>query len=142
MNQKPVLDLSRHHFMRPLGDLVCIGTWIMNDLQEDYEPCLVVVPRYRSSGYKPCVVALSSAYKYNVPAYLAVASQQFTRMLGMEDCMSNVHKVGELIHSHLGDLICMPPNPTTSIIVADATYTVDGKTHSAVILDHQPLAQA
>ena len=63
-------------------------------------------------------------------------------MLGMEDCMSNAHKVGEIIHSHLGDLVKMPPNPTQSIVVADASYTVEGKTHSVELLDHKPLAQA
>ena len=139
---KPALDLSRNHFVRPIGDLVCVGTWLMNNDQEDYEPCLVIVPRYRKSGFKPCVVALSVAWKYNEPQYLARASQIFTKMLGMEDCMSNAHKVGEIIHSHLGDLVKMPPNPTQSIVVADASYTVEGKTHSVELLDHKPLAQA
>lgn len=140
---KPILDLTRHHFLRPYGDLVVIGTWVLNQDQEDYEPCLVIVPRYRKDGFKPCCVALSASWKYDRnPAYLARASQQFVRMLGMDDCMSNVHKVGEAIHSHLGDLIKMPNNPTQTIVVADASYTVDGKKHTAEILDYKPLAQA
>ncbi len=63
-------------------------------------------------------------------------------MLGMEDGMSSTHKVGEIIHSHLSDLLRIPPNPTQAIVVADATYTVNGRTYSAEVLDHQPLAQA
>lgn len=139
---KPALDLTRHYLMRPYGDLVVVGTWIMNNDQDDYEPCLVVVPRYRKTGFKPCVVALSVAWKYNEPQYLARASQIFTKILGMDDCMSNAHKIGEAIHSHLGDLVKAPPSPTQSIVVADASYTINGKSHSAEIFDHKPLAQA
>jgi hypothetical protein len=141
--RKPALDLTRNHFVRAIGDLVCVGTWVMNEAQEDYEPCLAILPRYRrKGGFRPCCVALSSIWQYNEPAYLAMASMNFARLLGMDDCMSNAHKIGELIHSHIGDLVKMPPNPTQSIIVADATYTIDGRTHSAQVLDHQPLAQA
>lgn len=139
---KPALDLTRHHFMRPIGDLVCIGTWIWSDAQEDYEPCLAIVPRYRRDGFKPVCVALSSSWQYNEPRYLARASQIFAKVLGMDDNMSSAHKIGEMIHSHLGDLIRIPPSPTNSIVVADASYTMDGKTHSVEILDHKPLAQA
>lgn len=142
MNQ-PAIDLSRHHFMKPSGDLVLFGSWLWNADQEDYEPALILVPRYRRDGFKPVCVALSAAYKYNSSAqYLARASQIFAKMLGMEDNMSTVHKIGELIHSHISDLIKIPPSPTRSIVVADASYTVDGKTHSAEILDYKPLAQA
>lgn len=142
-NRKPVLDLTRNHFVRPVGDLVVVGTWIENPDQDDYEPCLVVVPRYRRSGFKPCCVALSASWKYATnPAYLARASREFVKMLGMEDCMSNVHKMGDAIESHLSDLLKIPPSPAQSIVVADATYTVNGRTYSAEVLDHQPLAQA
>jgi hypothetical protein len=136
------IDLTRHQFVRPSGDLVCVGTWVYNPDQQDYEPCLVIVPRYRRSGFKPCVVALSAAWKYNEPQYLARAASIFLGMLGMEDCMSNAHKVAELIHSHLGDLIRMRPNPTQAIVVADASVTIDGRKRSMEVLDYQPLAQA
>lgn len=140
---KPTLDLTRTHFVRPCGELVVIGSWIFNTDQEDYEPCLVVMPRYRKDGFKPCCVALSASYKYATsPAYLAMASKNFARMLGLDDCMSSVHKVGEAIHSHLNDLLKIPPSPTQSIVVADASYTIDGIRRSAEILDYQPLAQA
>lgn len=143
MNRKPALDLTRHAFMRPIGDLVCIGTWVFNEAQEDYEPCMVIVPRYRKKGtYKACCIALSSLWQYNEPAYLAMASKNFARMLGMDDGLSSAYKVGELIHMHISDLLKVPPNPTSAIVVADASYTVNGRTHSVEILDHKPLAQA
>lgn len=139
---EPVLDLTRNYFVKPSGDLVLVATWIRNEEQEDSEPCLVILPRYRKSGFKPCCVALSSSFKYNEPRYLAMASRNFARMLGMDDTISTAHKIGELIHGHLLDLVRMPPSPTQSIVVADATYTVNGRKHSAEILDHKPLAQA
>jgi hypothetical protein len=150
MNQPariPALDLTRHHFMRPSGDLVLFGTWIYNPDQQDYEPCLVVVPRYRRQGFKPCCIALSSAWKYNPEhngaAYLARMSKEFLYMLGMEDCMSNAMKVAELVNSHLGDLIRMPNNPMSSIITADATFSFDDGTRRTVeVVDYKPLAQA
>lgn len=142
-NRQPVLDLTRHHRLIPSGDLVLLLTWIHNPDQDDYEPCMVIVPRYRKKGtYKACCVALSSAWQYNEPAYLAMASRRFAKMLGMDDNMSTVHKIGELLYSNLGELLKTPPSPTQSIVVADATYTVNGRTYSAEVLDHQPLAQA
>lgn len=59
--RKPALDLTRNHAVIPSGDLVLILTWIFNVDQEDYEPCMAIVPRYRKKGsYKPCCVALSA----------------------------------------------------------------------------------
>lgn len=137
------LDLTRHHFLRPSGDLVLVGTWIYNPDQQDYEPCLVIVPRYRKNGFKPCVVALSAAWKYNEPRYLARAASLFLIQLGMQDCMSNAHKVAELIHSHLPDLVRMPNNPTQAIVTADASFTFDDGTRRTIeVVSHKPLAQA
>jgi hypothetical protein len=146
MSLKPAIDLTRNHFSYPSGDLVCVGTWLWNDDQEDYEPCIVIVPRYRKNGFKPCVVALSSAWRYNPehggPRYLARASKLFLTALGMDDCMSNAYKVAEIIQNNLGNLLKMPPNPTTTIVGADATVTINGRTHTIELLDHVPMAQA
>lgn len=146
MNQKPVLDLTRTHFVRPIGDLVCIGSWVFNADQEDYEPCLVVVPRYRKEGFKPCIVALSSSWKYNPEhggaANIWRSAKEFVFHLGMEDTPKNIYSVADLINSHLGDLIAMPPSPTRSIVVADASVSIDGVKRSIELIDYQPLAQA
>ena len=141
-DRKHAIDLTRHHFMRPLGDLVIFGTWIFNDDQEADEPCLVVIPRYQRQGFKPCVVALSAAHKYNDPRYLARAAWQFLRLLGFAQTPSEGHKIASLIHDHLGDLLMMPPNPTTTIVVADASVGSGFAKRSLEIVDYVPTPQA
>lgn len=140
---EPLLDLTRYQFQRTVGEFVIYGSWVMNHDQEDYEPCLVIVPARRSRvNYRPCCIALSAAFKYNDPKYLARAIPVFMAGLGMQDSLSNAHKLADLIHSHLRDLITMRPNPTETTVGADATITVDGKKHAIEVLDHKPLAQA
>lgn len=144
-NRTPAIDLTRHHFMRPVGDLVIFGTWLYNEDQEDHEPALVIVPRYRRQGFRPCCVALSSAWKYNPehngPAYLARAAQLFVQNLGMEDTMSNAFKVAEAVQNHLSDLVSMPPNPTSSVVVADAQVILDGVRQHIELMDHISMKQ-
>jgi hypothetical protein len=136
------IDLTRHHFKRELGELTLYGTWLYNDDQEDYEPALVIIPTLRRTGFKPCVVALSAAWKYNDDArYLAYATRIFMRDLGMTDCLTNAHKLGSLIYDHLGDLVTMPPSPTSSILVGEAVVDIGGKKRTIQLLDHEPLQQ-
>lgn len=139
---RPAIDLSRHHFVREWKDLCIVGTWLHNEDQEDDEPALVIVPRYRRRGYLPVCIALSAAYKYNSAKYLARASQQFCRSLGFEDSMANANKIAEAIHSHLLDLLSMPTSPTTSIILGEASMTMaDGVKRTVEFLDHTPTMQ-
>jgi len=139
---RPAIDLTRHAFMREWKDLVIFGSWIHNDDQEDDEPALVIVPRYRRRGYLPVCIALSAAYKYNSPKYLARASQQFCHSLGFEDSMANANKIAEAIHSHLLDLLSMPISPTTAIIMGEASMTmVDGVKRTVEFMDHAPTLQ-
>ena len=139
--RKPAIDLSRHSFMRPWKDLVVFGTWLFNDDQEDEEPCLVLVPRYRRAGFLPVVIALSSAYKYNSPKYLAHAARIFCKSLDLEDSLGEANKVAEAIHSHLQDLLTMPVSPTTAIVVADAVVTIDGKRRVIEVSDYTATPQ-
>lgn len=140
--EKPALDLSRHKFMKPYKDLVVFGTWLHNDDQEDDEPCLVIVPRYRAKGFTPAVVALSAAFKYTSHRYMARASRQFNAGLGFEDSMANWHKVADAIFDHLSDLLKMPPSPTQTIVVGEVGFTADGRRRTAQLLDFEPLQQA
>lgn len=119
------LDLTHHHFKRELGDITVYGTWIGADL-DDTEPCLVLVPRHRigHDRTKPACVALSSAHKYDDPKYLLMAAQRFNKAMGFEDSMQRVHRVADLIHSHLLDLIKMPPRaPRGSVVAGVARLT-------------------
>ena len=142
--RQPAIDLSRFHFMRELGDLVVIGTWIMNDDQEDTEPALVLLPRYRKpSSVKPCVVALSAAYLYNDPKYCVRAAKYIAKALGFEDSMVTTHKIADILHSHLPDLVSMPVDPHTATVVGEAVVQLGGgRTKTVEILDHEQTPQA
>lgn len=137
------IDLTRHQFMRELGDLVAIGSWIYNDDQEDTEPCLVLLPRYRPpSSVKPCVIALSSAYLYDDPKYLVRAAKYIAECLGFEDSMTRTHKIADMIHSHLPDLVSMPVDPTEAVVGAYVTLNSgDGSSKVVELHDFQQIAQ-
>ena len=137
------IDLTRHHFMRELGDLCLFGTWVFNDDQEDTEPALVLVPRYRPpSSVKPCVIALSSAFRYNDPKYCVTAAKYIAEALGFEDSMQRTHKIADIIHSHLPDLVSMPVDPTETVVVGDATVDDgSGRKRSIELLDYEPVKQ-
>lgn len=135
------IDLTRHHFMREWKDLCIIGTWLYNEGQEDLEPCLVILPRYRHpKSVKPAVVALSSAFKYNEATYLARAASLFAQGLGMDE-LADAHKIADAIYNHLGDLLSMPENPVTGVVVADASVRIGNKTRTVEILDYQSTPQ-
>jgi hypothetical protein len=141
--QTPAIDLTRHAFMREVGDMVAIGTWIMNDDQEDTEPALVILPRYRHpSTVIPCVIGLSSAYKYNDMKYLTRAAPGIAKALGFEDSMTRSHKICDIIHSHLPDLVSMPVEPTEAVVVGEAKVTMgDGSKRSVEFMDYEPVKQ-
>ncbi|CAB4134958.1 hypothetical protein UFOVP275_40 [uncultured Caudovirales phage] len=140
---KPVIDLTRFHFMRELGDLVLIGTWVWNEDREDTEPCLVLLPRYRPpSSVKPCIIALSSAWKYNDAKYCVGAAKGMAFALGFEDSMSTTHRIADIIHSHLPDLVSMPVDPQTAEVVGTASVDVGGgKRRTVEFLDHVQVQQ-
>lgn len=134
--EKHAIDLTRHAFMRELGDLVLFGTWVMNDDQEDTEPALVLVPRYRHpSTIVPCVIALSAAHKYDDPTYCAWAAKGIAHNLGFEDSMSTTHRIADIIHSHLPDLVNMPVDPTQAVLDGEAVMTAsDGSKRTVQLM--------
>lgn len=135
------IDLRRHHFMREWKDLCIFGSWLMNEEQEDLEPCLVILPRFRHpKSVKPAVVALSSAFKYNEATYLAHASALFAQGMGMTE-LSDAYKVADAIYNHLGDLLSMPENPVSGVVVADASVRIGNTTRTVEILDYQSTPQ-
>lgn len=133
---KPAIDLSRHAFIREIGDLTLFGTWLYNDDQEDTEPCLVLIPRYRTAGFKPAVIALSAAFRYNNPRYLARASAIFAKNLGFED-MATANKIANLIYDHLDDLLTMPVDPTIAHVIGEASLDVGGRKSTVEVLDYE-----
>lgn len=136
------IDLTRYHFKRDLGDITLFGTWIFNEDQEDTEPCLVLLPRYRLNGVVPCCIALSAAYKYDSPAYCVRAARLFARDMGFADSMSTTNKIAEIIHSHLLDLITMPVDPTQTIVVGEVKLDLgNGRKETHQVVDHIQIAQ-
>lgn len=134
---KPFLDLTRYAFRREVGDLTVYGTWVPRpDADGDSEPALAIVPRFRVTG-RPAVIALSAAYKYNDPTYLAMAAATFCCALGIADGVNNALSVANLIDDHLSDLISMPPEPTQAVAVADAVIDIGGRKRTVEVLEHQ-----
>jgi len=137
------INLTRHAWMREFKDLAVFGTWLYNGDQEDHEPCMVIVPRYRRGGYKPACIALSALHKYTSAQYLEMAAQQFCRDLGFAEDWANIYKIADCIMEHMRDLITTPPNPTQAVVVGEVTINRNGvKETTAEVLDHVPLAQA
>lgn len=141
--RKVAIDLSRHHFMRELGDLVLFGTWTWSEDQEDSEPCLVLLPRYRPpSSVFPCIIALSAAYLYNDPKYCVRAAKGIANALGFEDSMTTTHRIADILHSHLPDLVSMPVDPQSAEVVGEAYVdTGDGRKRTVQFLDYVPVRQ-
>ena len=137
------LDLTRYHFKRDLGDLTLYGTWLYNEDQEDTEPAIVIVPRFRQlNGSKPIAIALSSAFKYNDPRYLVHVAARFAQQLGFDDSMTTTHKLATVIHDHLLDLIKMPVEPTNAVVAGEATLDMgNGVKKTVEFMDHEPQAQ-
>jgi hypothetical protein len=131
------LDLTRYQWRKEVHDLMIYGTWLYNDDQEDTEPALVILPRYRT-GAKPVAIALSSAFKYNNPRYLAQAASVFAVQLGFEDSMTNAHRIATLIDDHLLDLIKMPVDPTEAVQVGEAVLDLgNGRRQTVGLMDHE-----
>lgn len=135
---RPAIDLTRRHFARTIGDIMAIGTWLWNEAEQNSEPCLVLVPAYRKTGFRPVVVAMSAAYKYTDGNYTGRVVPQFVRDLGFEDNSTNAYKVVEMILEHLPDVIEMPPDPTRTVVVGEATINLgNGQRETAQLLDYE-----
>lgn len=137
-----VLDLNQYHFVHTRGDLTIYGTWY----GVEHQPCLVVVPTYRigADRCRPLIIDLDDAWQWNpedpqsMPQLNRVMCMAFLDMNNM--ATGNVFaamKIVTLIHDHLGDLIAIPPKPTTGVVVADAFRTDHdtGKTHHSEVIE-------
>lgn len=144
MNDRiPAIDLTRHHFKRDLGDITIYGTWLWREADNRSEPVLVLVPRYRMEGIKPCVVTMADAAEYNHDARVLVHSaRRFAHMLGFADEMTNTRKIATVIHDHLLDLIMIPPDPRQAVVIGEARVDIGGQKRTIELLDHVRIQQA
>lgn len=134
---QPAIDLTRYQWKRDVGDLTIFGTWLYNEDQEDTEPCLVVIPRFRLNGVKPFVLALSAAFRYNDPRYLARVVATIATGLGFEGSMTKAHQIASVIHDHLPDLLNMPLDPSVAVVVGEASVDLGGQKHTIEVLDYE-----
>ena len=142
------LDLTQSHFIKERGDLTLYGSWY----GEQRRPCLAVLPTNREGI--PLVIELKDAWKWNpddkdVPGLLIIPGREsqpessarligaFLYANGYDSNSITAMRVLSLIHDHLGDLLAMPPKPTTLQVVADAFRTDEnGKVHHQEIREH------
>lgn len=139
MTERPVLDLTKQHSSHVDGELTVIFTWY-GETVDDSEPCVVLIPTYRMLApghYKPCVIALSSAYKYDDAQYLWESAAHIANILGLG--ASATFKVADKIQSSLLELIKMPPRPVEqAVVVADAIMTTEsGRQTTAEIIEER-----
>lgn len=128
------LDLSLQHFHRQVGDLTVTGTWVGTD---ELEPAIVIQPAYRRA--KPCIIALSAAYKYDDPRYLAHSARAFGRIMDLTDDMATTARLADLIHESLPDLLKIPPAPTTERVVGEVeVQAADGSRTSFDMIVNEP----
>lgn len=133
---QPLLDLSRYHWKRTQGDVTLYGTWsLLNG-----RPVMVLVPTHRQHDFEnvtPCLVPLDLAYMWDEhtgdPAHCAQATFAFANALGL-DAFSprSLIRLTAIIRDHLGDLLAMPPIPSTEREVVADTIMTDPNTGRSV----------
>lgn len=118
---RPVLDLTMRQWTRTRGDLTVIGTWYGTEVAGS-EPCLVIIPTFRSRGFQPAVICLSSAWRWeHDPRHVAQKTIEFVAGLGLPAEAATCLRLASLINDHLDDLVKLPPRPhTREIVGADA----------------------
>lgn len=137
------LDLTRYQWKRDVHDLTVYGTWLYNDDQEDTEPALVILPRYRSNGSAPIAIALSAAFRYNDPRYLARSAGYFAKKLGFDDNLATAHRIAELILDSLDDLLKMPVDPAEAVQVGEAVVNLgNGRRTTVGLMDYEQIKQS
>jgi hypothetical protein len=116
-----ILGGPKAKFIRVLGDITVAGQYVNG------EPALLLWPSHRTLGVTPVAIALSSAYKYDEPAYLARASRKYAGLMGFDETdIAACHRIATVIHDHLLDLINMPPEETELVTLGEAHIQVNG----------------
>lgn len=136
-----VLDLTQFHFTHTRGDLTIYGTWYGKQLQQ----CLVIVPTFRVEKCVPLIIDVDDAYKWNTDDWRSepVINRLYINSFLDQNMMDpgntfTAMKVMTLIHDHLGDLLHIPPKPTTAVVVADAIRKDHdtGREHHTEVIEH------
>ena len=104
--QRPAIDLTRYHFAIPYKDLMIFGSWVWSQEQEDEEPCLVILPRYRREGF--------------IEARDMVASLRATRF-------GNTLAAVRLIEKHAGTFVSADAvDATLAYVLSELSARIEG----------------
>ena len=139
-SNEPIIDLSRRHFTRTQGDVTVIGTWSLANSR----PVLALIPTHTRLAHDrltPCLVPIDMAHLWDEhtgdAAHAAIMTVQFAEALGINPYNPRaLVRLTSLIRDHLGDLLAMPPMPTSEErVVADIIKTDHdtGKTTEAEV---------
>lgn len=134
------LDLTRHAFCRPHGDITVYGAWY----GDQRRPALVLVPANHNdkSRYAPFVVPLDNAWIWSEevgdPALQVESAHDACRALGLDFLNRfTLLRILTAIRDNMGDLLKMPPMPTETVVVADAFRTDEnGKVRHFEVKEH------
>lgn len=116
------LDPRKAHLTRQHGDILAVYTWI-NDKR-----AMVLIPARRAKA-PWYIVEDSAAYKYDDPRYLAQASANAAKVMGMDENSSTAYRIASIIHEGLPDLIRMPPAPKAEPgrVIGEAVIRREGR---------------
>lgn len=134
---RPAIDLTRYAFKHHISDFVLYGTWLATS-DEESEPALVIIPARPPMKYRPAVIPLSSAYKYDSASYVAYASTILAKGIGFTDLMHTV-RIGEAIADYLPDLVKMPPDPVEGVVVGEGRLGEGRDSQSIQLIDWVPV---
>lgn len=125
------------------GDFVVRMSYVDPNPQEvgsDWEPAMVIARKRRYQNRSAHIIMLSAAYKYVSESehrhsdYMHDMAPRISEMLGLGRSPITAFKIAEAIHSHLEELINMPPAFRPQTVVGHASGTIgDLKIESEVM---------
>lgn len=126
LDEKPVLDLRFRAFETVTRGIRVIGSWYMDPVSRQSEPCLVLLDAnrpVRRGRTIPCIVPLTDMWKWtvemgdtmhqarNIHQWMASGA-----LPGTPGNMPDVFRVFDAVQSRLRDLWSMPPLPPKAAV--------------------------
>lgn len=142
---RPVLDLTKYAWTQQHGDLRVFGTWRYDEDDNQWVPCLAIVPAHvflSAERVIPCIVTVDLAWiwseEHGNEAFAGSIIGDFLATLNMAPTRENGYRLLSIIRDHLEDLIKrIPPRPPEHKVAADAFVTFEsGKVrHKEIVAD-------
>ncbi|SEN87310.1 hypothetical protein SAMN04489859_102025 [Paracoccus alcaliphilus] len=126
LDARPVLDLQFRAFETVTRGIRVIGSWYMDPVSRQTEPCLVLLDAnrpVRPGRTIPCIIPLSDMWKWTRemgdPAHVARVVHDWISsgaLPGVPDDRSDAFRIFDAVQSRLRDLWSMPPLPPKAAI--------------------------